>query len=173
MIYLIGVYHNIQHDGNGCADLSVRNKFQVFLMGKVKKYDIVLLAEEFSEEALQEHNATAGTLKYGADRLNIKHLFCDPNKEERKIIGILCREKIKSALNIRGGVHADSAEENRIKEKQKEYHPVREMFWFEKISNYLDRNIIFVCGADHVRSFETLLTSKEHKPVVLVENWAG
>lgn len=177
MIYLIGVDHEIQHDGIGCASLSLRNKFSVFLKNKIVEYDITLLAEEFSEEALYEiSKGKIATVKNVAEELKsekpkVEHKFCDPNKKERKIIGIPCREEIKSMLNIQGPVCENSVEDNRIKEEERKYYPTREQFWFGEISNYLNRNIIFVCGAEHVRNFEILLTEKKYKPIILVESW--
>ena len=171
MIYLIGVNHKIQHNRDGDTGLSLRNKFSAFLVSKVKEYNITLLAEEFSEQAFQESNATIDTVKDVAEKLSIKHLFCDPNKKERKGINIPCREEIKNTFNIHGPVIGSSSEDSRIKEEQRKYHNVRENFWYNRIEKHISKNLIFICGADHMKSFETLLVGKGHKTIVLIENW--
>lgn len=170
MIYLIGINHNLQHNGNGSANLySLRNKFSAFLNEKIQEYGITLLAEEFNEEALKINAAIDTVAQHITDKLKIEHIFCDPNTEERQNIGIPSRAEIKSALSIKGLV-VSLEDDNRIKEEQRKYHPIREMYWFGKIEKYLHENLIFVCGADHLKGFEALLSSKGYKPVVLAEN---
>lgn len=176
MTYLIGLNHNIQHNGNGCADLSVRNKFSIFLKERIKEYAISLVAEEFNEDCLKNSKGTVSTAHKVVEELKsegliIEHEFCDPNEKEREAIGIPRREEIKSMLNIHGLVIENSAEDNRIKEEQRKYHHVREKSWFNITEKHLNKNLIFICGADHIKSFEALLTTKGHETVVLVENW--
>jgi len=182
MIYLVGISdHNVQHNGNGCADLFVRNKFSMFLKEKIKEYDISLVAEEFNEDALYEvSKGNISTVKNVAEELKseglkIEHRFCELSKNERKARNILSPSEIYSEkLNI----HRYSGPKPKLdKDQQKIFDGemeksflARETVWSEKISDYIDRNVIFVCGVDHVRSFELLLTGKEYKPMILVEN---
>jgi len=166
MIYLIGIIdHGFQHDVIGSVDENARRKFLLYLESTIKRYKASLISEENSEEALRESNSTIRPI---ADKLNIKHLFCDPDREERNNIGIPSREEIKSMLNIQGLVCENSVEDNQIKEEQRKYHPIREKFWFGKIEPYLSEVIIFLCGFDHIKSFEFLLIDKGYTPKVLV-----
>lgn len=176
MIYLIGVNnHNIQHDGNGCADLSLRNKFSAFLKNKIVEYDIALLAEEFSEEALYKTSkgnmttAQSAVKDLKAENLKIEHRFCDPDEEKRKEIGIPSRDEIKSKLGLRGPILLDSIQDKQIKEELRKYYPTREQFWFNKISDCFDRNILFLCGSNHIESFSLLLNSRQYKTEILCE----
>ena len=157
MIYLIGTTHELQHNGLGSVDEISRNKFASYLERLTTEYGASLIAEEFNEEALRKSNATLGTLKCIADKLKVKHIFCDPDTKERKRIGIPSREKIKSSLGIQGAVYENSVEDKQIKEEQKKYHQIREKFWFSKIEKFTDGVVIFVCGQDHVESFASLL----------------
>lgn len=170
MVYLIGVKHELQHNGR-CSVDNLNKEFVSYLEDAIKVHEIFLVAEEFSEEALKKSGATIGTVRDIANKLNIKHLFCDPNKDERKNVGIPCREEIKSTLNIRDPVIKDSEEDNRIKKEQRKYHSIREKFWLSKIEGYLNETILFVCGTDHVKSFGALFTKKGYKSTVLIESW--
>ncbi len=180
MIYLVGVNnHNIQHDGIGCADLFLRNKFSAFLKNEIVEHDIVLLAEEFNEEALYKiSKGNIATVQnvvkdLRAENFKIEHRFCEPSIDERELRGILSPAEILSKkLNIKIERKLNENEQKIFDEEKMKSFFARESIWFEKISNYLDRNVIFVCGVDHIRSFEILLTDKRYKPIILIENWS-
>jgi len=84
------------------------------------------------------------------DDLKIKHLFCDPDKEKRKKLGIPC-------LND---------------DKQKNCS-MREVLWFQETEPYLrdDKNVIFVCGPEHCESFSKLVTKNNYPTTTLVQCW--
>lgn len=185
MIYLIGVNdHNIQHDGNGCADLSLRNKFSAFLRNKIKELGIDLLAEEFNEDALYKvSHGKIATVKnvveeLKSEKLKIGHRFCEPSKTYRKLKNILSSSEILSKkLNIHSykesSPNLDKNQQKIFNSEKKKSFLARETFWFEQISNSLDKNIIFVCGADHVERFGALLLEKGYKSIVLVKYWGN
>ena len=183
MIYLIGISdHNIQHNGNNSADPFLRNKFSIFLKEKIKEHNIILVAEEFNEDALHKvSNGNIATVKNVVEelksgKLKIEHRFCEPSEAYRKLKNILSPSEILSKkLNIHSygesGPNLDKDQQKIFDSEIKKSFSARETFWFEKIGNYLDRNVIFVCGADHVRSFGALLTRKGYRPTVLIESW--
>jgi len=183
MIYLIGISdHNIQHNGNNSADPFLRNKFSIFLKEKIKEHNIILVAEEFNEDALHKvSNGNIATVKnvveeLKSEKLKIEHRFCEPSEAYRKSKNILSPSEILSkTLNIHSyGESCPNLDKNQqkiFKSEMKKSFLARETFWFEKIRGYLDKNMIFVCGVDHIGSFELLLTKKGHKPMILVENW--
>jgi hypothetical protein len=173
MIYLIGVDHKIQHNGNGCADLFLRNKFSAFLKDKIQEYNITLLAEEFNEDCLKNSKANIATIKSVAEESKIEHRFCELSENERKKRKILSSNEIYSEkLNI----HSYNGSKPNLNKEQQEIFDEemeksflqRETEWFCKIRDDLDRNILFVCGSDHIKSFKTLLIGKGYKPMVLI-----
>lgn len=167
MIYLVGIKHEYQHDGSDRVDESAKRNFIAALENMIKECGVSLIAEEFSVQALKNSNATVSTARHIANKLNIKHLFCDPNDEERKNIGVPSREIIKSLLNIKGPVQINTQEYNLINEEARKYYSKREEFWFEKIMPHLGIVIIFLCGLDHLENFKSLLISKGTVPKVL------
>lgn len=183
MIYLIGVSdHNIQHNGNNCACLTLRNKFSAFLKDKIKEYNIDLLAEEFNKDCLEKSNANIATVQDVAKELKdkglkIEHKFCEMSKKERKSRNILSENEIYSKkLNI----HSHSGSKpNLDKNQQKIFNKeteksflAREAFWFEKISDYFDKNILFLCGPEHIESFLLLLNSRQYKVTILCKQYS-
>ena len=181
MIYLVGISdHNKQHNGNDCADLFLRNKFSAFLKDKIKEYGIALLAEEFNEDCLKNSKGNIATVRSVAEELKTKgikleHIFCEMSESERKRRGILSPSEIWSKkLDIKSyqgsSPNLNENQKNIFDKEIEKSFLARETFWFEKISDYFDRNILFVCGLDHVESFLLLLNSRHHKVKVLCDN---
>jgi Asp-tRNA(Asn)/Glu-tRNA(Gln) amidotransferase A subunit family amidase len=179
MIYLIGISdHNVQHNGIGCADSVVRNNFSVFLEKKIRRYSINLIAEEFNEDALYKVSkgniATIRNLveKLKSEGLEIKHVFCEPSLSERKAEDILSASEIYSKklnIHIYNGKKPNLNKEQQkiFDEEMKRSFLAREQIWLKKIHSYLDNNVLFICGSDHITSFESLLMSKGCKTKVL------
>ena len=160
MIYLIGVSnHNIQHNENGCADLDLRNNFSAFLKNKIREYNINLLAEEFNKNCFRNPNKSISTAQKVAknlenEGLKIEHRFCEMDRNEQERRGILRESQCLSKID-----------------KEKSFL-ARETFWFEKISDYFDKNILFLCGPEHIESFLLLLNSKQYKATILCKQYS-
>ena len=90
MVYLVGVDHLVQHRNLNYDDQQKKmvNAFASYLEQEVVKYRIVLLAEEFSAEALRDTDEPDSTAQTVAEKLGIAHRFCDPNTLERVEHGI-------------------------------------------------------------------------------------
>ena len=89
MIYLIGVDHVIQHGGylDTRKEVALR-EFQSYLAQVVQEKRVDMIAEEFSEVALERSNTDFSTCRKLALSLKIDHLFCDPTPEEREALKI-------------------------------------------------------------------------------------
>ena len=58
-------------------------------------------------------------------------------------------------------------------ESQREMnHDKRETIWLEKVRSKNGNNMMFICGADHVRSFANKLLKSGFKVEILVKHWA-
>jgi hypothetical protein len=89
VVFIIGVDHIIQHNGFGWpAKSSAIKELSEYLEKIAREFDVTIIAEEFSEESLRINHVTMSTAQIVAKRINLKHLFCDPNREERKALGI-------------------------------------------------------------------------------------
>ena len=173
MVYLIPVSdHNIQHDGNGSADVRLRNKFSDFLKKKILDLNIVLMAEEFNEDALKMSKGSNSTVKNITEELKIQHRFCEPSIEERKLKNIHSPSEILSKkLSIKIERRLNESEQKIFYKEREKSFAAREEIWFEKIKDALDRNMIFVCGTSHIERFRSFLSDKGYKTEILVDSW--
>lgn len=89
-LLLVGVEHRIQwipqHTGpEWQQDL---DQFAAHLRQYAVQARVDLLAEEFSEEALRRSNARDSVARSVAASLQIAHMFCDPDTNERRQLSI-------------------------------------------------------------------------------------
>ncbi len=156
MIFIIGVCHLRQH---GLLDNeSVVNEFTVYIKSFVKERKIVVIAEESSLEYLDEKALSKTPTQVMCDSLNIKHIFADPNRNERRILGIRGRNEIAKDLGIyRSDEKYTPDEINKINLIAKPYDKLREKEWLKRIGGETDKQVIFVCGKDHVKTLTDLL----------------
>ena len=93
--YVVGVDHRIQYTNANCGPewRSDIHQFEDYLVEQARKLDVDLLGEEFSEEQVQQNHATGCTVRDAARRADRRHLFLDPDREERVAAGILTSEQ--------------------------------------------------------------------------------
>ncbi|MEW6584243.1 MAG: hypothetical protein AB1442_01380 [Nitrospirota bacterium] len=168
MVYLIGVAHRVQYT-NDKSDPGEIMRFSAFLEMKALKLKITCIAEELNAEVLREKKATACTALAVTRKLNIEHRFCEPDRSEREALGIPS-ERIHTKAPVGDG---DSRKDigERIRKEREKYFELRERFWIDRIEDKIDEPIFFICGADHVGSFGTLLSEKGYDVEVLIEDW--
>ena len=127
MVYLIGVNHILQFEPAPHASKIARDKraeFKAHVLEVIEKLGISTLAEEFSEEAKTKWGVSESTLEQLARANAIEHRFCDPTAVERKENGFEQSDSDK-----------------------------REQFWVSRIQDCKNKNVLFVCGDDHVEAF--------------------
>jgi hypothetical protein len=127
MVYLIGGRHDIQFDPGPHRAKIVRDKrasFKKHVSEVIEPLSISILAEEFSDEAKRIWKVSESTLEQLAKAKGIEHRFCDPTSAQKR--------------------------ENGIEESDSDK---REQFWLSCIQDCKSRNVLFVCGGDHVETF--------------------
>ncbi len=129
MVYVIGVNHAVQFDPAPHVAKIVRDKrasfkAHVLEVKVIPKFGISILAEEFSDQAKMKWGVTESVLEQLAKANVIEHRFCDPCPAEK--------------------------EQNRIEQSDSDK---REQFWLSRIRDCKNRNVLFVCGDDHVEPF--------------------
>jgi hypothetical protein len=149
MIYLLGVDHSFQHNGNPpCDELSLkvleplRKEFAVYLKGIVLLLNLKWIAEEFNEDALKMSHASQSLAKSVACELKICHIFCDPGCSERASLGI-------------------------SKKGQKEDCDKREKYWLTVIQSNNVTDVLFICCAKHLADFRNLLAEQNYNTEVI------
>lgn len=191
MVYIIGVNHEIQHSPIG-ANQELRLEFSKFIKDIIAKYNIVLCAEEFNEEALGFSHESESLLQRIALECDIEHRFCDPNSDERRKLGIPVladkKREIKMALNLPIDCSLDIEKirntpiSQQIKDKLKEFEEyceankdrlwrIREEYWLDRIRDNIQEQILFICGHDHVQRFFDLINGNGFQAEIIHEFW--
>lgn len=175
MIYLLGVYHNVQAEFNN----SLSSIYCSFLKQKVKKLHITCIAEEYSKFACQQKNIQESTTKKLCRTLGIKHKYCDPDDKQRLRLGLPNSEEREKEINIEFrrlfniNKNSPTATMNLARNNiHKKYSPIREEYWLSKIK-VIKGNIIFVCGSGHLKSFFGLLKSRKYEVEVFKQQFIG
>lgn len=162
MIYLIGTYHELQHTGKPRSNPDAvnsddveqgRQEFKSYLRDKVQQLSPILIAEEFSEQVLEVLVAES-IVKCVADELEIEHKFCDLNTNERRDLGL-----------------PEFGTDHQTEEEKAKTNACKEKHWADRISEYSGSPILFVCGADHIGSFGSLLKSRGEDVEIIERNW--
>ena len=180
MIHLLGTAHSAQvwsdAKRNGVsldADKEMMMKFEKFLEAVARVHEASAIAEEASEEWVLAHGpGVSSVAKDVSERLGIRHLFCDPNTEERRAIGLkVGPEMMDHATKIAVQTGRDFVEVYR--QEIRKGFVLREGIWIDRLEKF-DPNkapLIFVCGADHVDTFGAALESKHTRTSVHCRDW--
>jgi hypothetical protein len=160
MIYLIGTNHRFQYTenpsgGNPRAVEVARDEFRAYLREQIQKLRPNFIAEEFSEEVLK-HLGAQSNVKAVADSLGIEHRFCDPDRATRRELGL-----------------PEPFDKPPPPAETARHYRIRERYWLSRISDRPDAVIIFVCGAEHIPSFESRLRAEKCETRILERYWGS
>lgn len=125
MIYLVGVNHSVQIEHKN-SNLSVISAFEIFLRETCSRYKIKCITEEMSVEALEKWDATRCVCKAISDELSINHLFCNPEPDEQKSMGVQSEEEVIKELGY--GPVLTNSQLGKVDEVLKSQWPLREKF---------------------------------------------
>lgn len=178
MVHLIGVDHLVQYDGPVPEPL--RDEFRSYLVAECRERGIVAIAEEFSDYALREvYQARIDTAREAARFLGIEHRYCDPCGRELSELGIPGFGVLLEEAKIRYGAPPsyilDDALRKKVTahavERARSYWHIREHYWFERLGDLLEFNVIFICGHEHVERFSSLLAARGYESVIITRFW--
>lgn len=168
-VFLIGTHHTYQYgvgssyDG-GCTH-EEESAFRHMVEGAARRFAFRGLAEELNEDGLSEHKVTRSVLQQQAAALGLPHCFCEPGRDERSALGIQQGSDVEITGWIRGW-SKDELKQHLLAEFNK-----RETVWFDRLLGFDKWPILFVCGANHVPSFSSLLQERGVEVEVLETCW--
>ena len=139
----------------------------LYLETLCQKFNVQAIAEEMSEEALSDWDCTSSIPKKLASKLKIHHRYCDPNTEERKELNILAENQIR----LQATFPTISLSESEIQARIADSYAKREQYWLEQLCDLDIWPVLFVCGANHVKTFSGLSDSKDINVHVAAEDW--
>jgi hypothetical protein len=155
MFYLIGVNHDAQRRAPK-DDLTPEHiELESCLKKAIDDYHPELIAVEENEEHLK--NKKTGLIDISIPGIvaachGIKTLFCDPTTAQRVEIGYRDAKDIQMLEGL-GKIPAQAIE-------MALFFRRREEFWICRLSNYLNSEVIFVCGENHLETFSARLESR-------------
>lgn len=163
-IFILGTSHRYQAPKT-LDEQAHAKQFRFLLQVLCDKYKIKGIAEEMSEEALQERTLDCSVPFELAQSQKLLHRYCDPDRSERDALGILQ----DTTVEINGW--ASNLSRLEIQKCIAEHHRRREEVWLERLSKFDAFPVLFVCGADHVDSFVSLLERESITVSVVERNW--
>lgn len=173
MLYLIGIAHRAQARKPDGALTDEQQTFAACLRRTIEESHPAFIGEEDNEQFLLKRAEISISKEIAEENDNIEHRFCDPNTEERLLIGY------ENFMSISLQLWMDEPElcndELTCKARAIEisrYFPIRERFWLERLKGCGDVNAVFVCGDIHIESFGAFLES-EGIPYAVVRRGIG
>lgn len=141
--------------------------FQRFLSEACRRYGIRTVAEEMNAEALAEVKRNESIPQRVASELSLTHLFCDPDRKQRRELGLLQENDIRIQQFSDPNISDDEIERQICSALTR-----REHYWLERLQTVIQWPVLFICGADHVKSFEGILKDKGFSVECIAEDWS-
>lgn len=173
MVYLIGVNHDVQFkEGEPETD-----RFIACLKRKIKELNIVLVAEESSDDAKEVHEVETTTIE---DIVNeeiakgskIEYIAFDATLREREKHGIPSEKDIIFRLFKGNTLICLSHEQVKLVDQEKaKYHLKREKIWFKKIRDRKHQEMIFICGFVHLSKYNPLRKKNGFDKLLIKNGW--
>jgi len=170
MIYLVGVDHRIQVIGG--IDAGTTATFVNHLNEVIVREGVCVVAEEYSEDVLVKYRYELSqvVVRSVAITHGLHHIFIDPNTEERLAIGLPTDAEIKTMLGINTS-WLTSTDADRLNSKKREYFPIREAFWLDRLRPFTQEGILCVCGNGHLESFGGMLIDRGVDATIVSRDW--
>ena len=121
------------------------------------------------KKALERWEGKSVAQKVAAE-LGLKEpLFCDPDSEQRKLLGIEDEKLIELEWDFERRISADEAK-RRIRESRTK----REHYWLKQLQKNVSESecpVLFICGAEHVNTFSKLLRESGFNVKCICDDW--
>ncbi len=138
---------------------------------------VTAIAEELSTEALariEPDTSAHSVAKQIASSQGLKHVYCDPDSNERLEAGIPTDEELGRRAHAEW-MRTDEPMGDALRRFRTETYPAREEIWLSRlrVNTNLKQKILFICGADHIDSFSSLLANNDISFEVLERDWGA
>ena len=146
------------------------DRFRAYVRNAIDQNDLEVIAEECNEEIEKDRGKSIcrGIAIHRTPAL--PYVACEPNREERKALGIPNSNPPNNQMPI-AGIHADT--ENCRDAELLRYFPAREKYWLEQLRRITIRSVLLVVGANHVSTFTCRLTENGIPAEVICFDWVA
>jgi hypothetical protein len=174
-VHIIGTSHSYQFGagstfGAQTCSQDAADAFNSFLVSAARSVYATIISEELSREALIDVGATVSVPEVVATNLGLLHLFCDPDRSERRALDILNDNDVRVRAELFDRPKPTEAE---IEMRISQHYRKREAEWYRRIIEARNTPILFICGSNHVDSFYGLLRSKGVQVSVVCQDWSA
>jgi hypothetical protein len=159
-VTLIGTNHKYQLTGN-----AIEHEFCNRIEQICEEFKVRAIAEEMNVEALAQKHASQSLCERIANAKGIGHRYCDPNNEQRRAL------HIRQEQDIRLEAFYKDWDNERLEREIRAAHEIREGHWLDQLLDLNCWPALFVCGANHVKSFRKALEAKGLHADVAAWDW--
>jgi hypothetical protein len=170
LLHMIGTSHHYQYGmgakrGEVACTEAQESAFRDFAHSSALACQVEAIAEELNEEGLREAGKPVSVLQSLANDLDLPHLFCEPDRSERDVLGAAEETLIRmqALMNVQS--------EEVVQAQLEEQFRIRETVWLQRLEGLSVWPVLFVCGANHVRSFSARLAAPGVSVKVVHPNW--
>jgi len=170
MLYIVGTGHHYQFGAGArfgqdhCTE-SDESEFAQMLRDLFTSAAADVLAEELNQQALEEVGRGKSVMQLIAAELSASHMFCEPDRAERVNLGIRVENEIRISA------FPKTVDEEVVQTLSAESWRRREQEWLRRLDAVKSKNVIFVCGADHIATFVPLAQEQGFKCNVVHYHW--
>lgn len=170
MLHIIGTGHHYQFGssvrfGNYRCSAEDQNAFARLLRDLATSCVADVLAEELNPQALEEVGKTTSVMQLVAAELAIPHLFCEPDRTERAKLGI------RDENEIRVSSFPNDLHESVVQSLLAESWRRREQEWLRRLVGARSKNVVFVCGSEHISTFVAFAQQQGVQCKVVDDSW--
>ena len=170
MLYIVGTGHHYQFGtgarfGQDCCTEPDERAFAQMLRDLIATVGGEVLAEELNQQALEEVGKTISVMQRIATEASAPHIFCEPDRAERVKLGI------KDENEIRISAFPRSLDEALVQSLAADSWRRREQEWLLRLDAVKSKNVILVCGANHIATFVPLAQEQGFDCKVMHVNW--
>lgn len=158
-VYLLGVSHDFQQHAS--------SEFVDYILHLHKRYRFRSIGEEMNQDSLSDARTKHSVPKTIADSLGLLHSYCDPDRQERAVRGICGDQDIELSQWYAGFSNKHKAKLIAAN------HKLRELMWLERITQLLLSPTLFICGTDHLISFQAILKEHGHDCYILEKTFSS
>lgn len=164
-VVLIGTSHQFQRGHPSCSQ-EEEQQFVDFIQAVCLKYRVAAVGEEMSAQLMIKEPRSETTCATVASRLGLQHTYCEPLPQERAALGIQDKQSLQAEALRQQWPDA------KLNAEIRHSFELRESYWLRKLEEMDLWPVVFVCGADHVDSFQAKLNEAGHSIFVAYKDWS-
>jgi len=165
MFYLIGVNHDVQRHAPGAEFEAHQVELERCLSAAIEKCRPALIAVEESEDTLKDKRKGVCVVyesipRNFARRHAIEPMLCEPSDDWKAQHGCMDSLTLHLELSVSDllrGIPSNQEKAAIAAVGMALFFPLREKYWLDQFKDYLQSDVIFVLGDNHIDSFSSRL----------------